>query len=117
MKFPVIELVDRYCIAVVKSIKTNNANVEEVDFYSKQMEETGIDKLHPLIRQLIEHHEYVWSMEDDFKKGQIDKKPLEEIGRMALTIRDQGYERIRLKNALAELVNDPVREIKNYANN
>jgi hypothetical protein len=117
MKFPVIELVDRYCIAVVKSGKTNNANVEEVDFYSKQMEETGITILHPLVQELIQHHEYVWSMEDDFKKGQIDKKSLEEIGRMALTIRDQGYERLRLKNALAELVNDPVREIKNYANN
>jgi hypothetical protein len=114
MKFPVIELVDRYTIAVVKGIKTNNANVEEVDFYSKQMEEIGISLLHPLVLELIEHHKYVWSMEDDFKKGQIDKKPLEEIGRMALTIRDQGHERQRLKNALAELYNDPVREIKKY---
>jgi hypothetical protein len=112
MKFPVIELVDRYCIAIVKSVKTNNANAEEVEFYSKQMDETGIDKLHPLVKQLIQHHEYVWSLEDDFKKGRIDIKPLEEIGRIAIAVRDQGHERVRLKNALAELLNDPVREVK-----
>jgi hypothetical protein len=117
MKFPVIELVDRYAIAVVKSIKTNHANAEEIEFYSKQLEETGISNLHPLIQELIKHHEYVWSLEDDFKKGRIDEKPLEEIGRIALAVRDQGHERVRIKNALAELLNDPVREIKNYANN
>jgi hypothetical protein len=114
MKFPVIELVDRYAIAVVKHTLTSGANIEEFNFYSDQMEETGIDKLHPLVQELIEHHKYVWSMEDDFKKGRIDSRPLEEIGRMAITVRDQGDNRQRLKNALAELFNDPVREIKNY---
>ena len=99
MKFPVIELVDRYAIAMVKSNKTSNANKEEVEFYSKQIEETGISKLHPLIQELIKHHEYVWSLEDDFKKGRIDEKPLEEIGRIALAVRDQGHERVRIKNA------------------
>jgi len=112
MKFPVIEIVDRYCIAIVKSINTNDANAEEVKFYSEQMDETGISKLHPLIRQLIQHHEYVWSLEDDFKKSKIDNLPLDEIGRRALHIRDVMKQRVILKNALAELVNDPVREIK-----
>lgn len=114
MKFPVIELVDRYAIAIVKSIKTDNANAAEVDFYGTQMEETGISKLHPLVQELIEHHKYVWSLEDDFKKGRIDSQPLEEIGRIAIAVRDQGHERQRIKNALAELANDPVREIKNH---
>jgi hypothetical protein len=112
MKFPVIEIVDRYCIAIVKSVKTNNANAEEVKFYSEQMHEAGIPKLHPLIQQLIQHHEYVWSLEDDFKKAKIDALPLEEIGQRALHIRDIGYIRLKLKNDLAELFNDPVREVK-----
>ena len=64
------------------------------------------------IIELIEHHSYVWSLEDDFKKAKIDALPLEEIGRRALYIRDIGYRRVDLKNALAEMVNDPVREIK-----
>lgn len=112
MKFPVIEIVDRYCIAIVKSAKTNDANAEELDFYSKQMDEVGIDKLHPLVHQLVQHHEYVWSLEDDFKKCRIDSLPLEEVGQRALHIRDVGFKRMELKNALAELYNDPVREIK-----
>ena len=114
MKFPTIELVDRYCIAIVKSTKTNNANSEEVEFYKQQIKEIGLDPTHPLIEQLIQHHDYVWSLEDDFKKCRIDSLPLDEIGQRALHIRDVGFERVRLKNALAELVGDPVIEVKQY---
>ena len=42
MKFPIIELVDRYCIAIVKSRKTNNANAEEVFFYIDQLKNINI---------------------------------------------------------------------------
>ena len=51
-------------------------------------------------------------MENDFKQAKIDSVPLEEIGRRALHIRDLGYQRVELKNTLAELLGDPVREIK-----
>jgi hypothetical protein len=114
MKFPVIELVDRYAIAVVKHSMTAGANTEEFKFYFEQLQTAGIDHAHELITELVRHHEYVWSMEDQFKKGQIDSRPLEEIARLALAIRDQGHERVRIKNSLAELFDDPVREIKNY---
>ena len=112
MKFPVIEIVDRYAIAVVKHEKTNGANQEELDFYLDQITEVDIDPLDPKLVELIEHHRYVWSLEDDFKKAKIDNLPLEEIGRRALYIRDIGYRRVDLKNDFAELLNDPVREIK-----
>jgi hypothetical protein len=112
MKFPVIEIVDRYAIAVVKHEKTNGANQEELDFYLEQMKEANIDPSDVKVIELIEYHSYVWSLEDDFKKAKIDALPLEEIGRRALYIRDIGYRRVDLKNALADMVNDPVREIK-----
>ena len=112
MKFPIIEIVDRYAIAVVKHEKTNGANQEELDFYTAQIDQTCIGLTDPKLIELIEHHSYVWSLEDDFKKAKIDALPLEEIGRRALYIRDIGYKRVTLKNALAELFNDPVREIK-----
>ena len=112
MKFPVIEIVDRYAISVVKHEKTNGANQEELNFYLDQINEVGIDPLDPKLVELIEHHRYVWSLEDDFKKAKIDNLPLEEIGRRALYIRDIGYRRVDLKNDFAELLNDPVREIK-----
>jgi len=112
MKFPVIEIVDRYAIAVVKHDKTKGANQEELDFYLDQMKATNINPQHHFVKELIDHHAYVWSLEDDFKKCRIDSLPLEEIGRRALHIRDVGFKRVELKNALAELANDPVREVK-----
>ena len=112
MKFHVIEIVDRYTIDVVKHEKTNGANQEELDFYLEQMKQANINPSDIKVIELIEHHSYVWSLEDDFKKAKIDALPLEEIGRRALYIRDIGYRRVDLKNALAEMVNDPVREIK-----
>lgn len=112
MKFPVIELVDRYAIAVVKYEKTNGANSEELDFYSDQMKEIDIDINHSLIFDLIIHHKKVWALEDDFKKGRIDSKPLDEIGRIAIAVRDMGYERMQIRNSIATLLNDPIKEIK-----
>ena len=47
MKFPVIEIVDRYAIAVVKHEKTNGDNQEELNFYLDQINEVGIDLLDP----------------------------------------------------------------------
>ncbi len=112
MKFPIIEIVDRYAIAVVKYKRTQAANQEELEFYQKQMIEANINPQHQLVLDLIDHHEYVWNLEDDFKKCRIDNLPLEEIGRRALHIRDVGFKRVELKNALADLAGDPVREIK-----
>ena len=112
MKFPVIEIVDRYAIAVVKHTKTQGANQEELDFYLKQMKKANINPQHNLVLELIKHHEYVWSLEDDFKKCRIDSLPLDEIGRRALHIRDVGLKRVELKNTLAMLAGDPVREVK-----
>lgn len=112
MKFPVIEIVDRYAIAVVKHEKTQGANSQELAFYLAQMENANINPCHQLVVDLIAHHAYVWSLEDEFKKGRIDNLPLEEIGRRALHIRDVGHIRTKLKNAIAELAGDSVREIK-----
>ena len=113
MQFPVIEIVDRYAISVVKYEKTNGANREELDFYLAQMSLANIDPLDEKILELIKHHLYVWSLEDDFKKAKVDDLPLDEIGRRALHIRDVCYKRVELKNAIAESINiDLVREIK-----
>ena len=113
MQFPVIEIVDRYAIAVVKHEKTNGANRAEVEFYLDQMQAINVNPFNVKVLDLIEHHSYVWNLEDDFKKGRIDGLPLEEIGRRALHIRDVGYKRQELKNALAEFVGtDDVREVK-----
>ena len=84
-----------------------------MDFYLEQLKSININPINNKIIELIEHHSYVWSLEDDFKKGRIDQLPLDEIGRRAIHIRDIGYKRQDLKNALAEFIDiDNVREIK-----
>ena len=112
MQFPVIEIVDRYAIAVVKHERTNGANREELDFYLAQMSLANINLFNEKVLELIEHHIYVWSLEDDFKKCRIDGTDLAEVGRRALEIRDYNNLRVELKNTVAEKLNDPVREIK-----
>lgn len=114
MKFPVIELVDRYCIAALKYDKTNGANREEFRFYEAQIAELDRAKIQPSLDELYEIHSRIWSMEDDFKKCRIDGAPLEEIGRRALEIRDLNNHRVDTKNKIAEIVGDAVREIKQY---
>lgn len=107
-----MELVDRYTIAQVKYARTGGANQAELDFYEQQMR--GIDT--SLIREELQAfkilHDKIWNLEDDFKKCRIDGTDLAEVGRRALEIRDYNNFRVNLKNAVAEKLNDSVREIK-----
>jgi hypothetical protein len=57
-------------------------------------------------------HNKIWELEDDFKKCRIDGTDLAEVGRRALEIRDYNNSRAVLKNTIAKILNDPVREIK-----
>ncbi len=112
-KFPLIELVDRYTIAQVKHQRTNGANQEELDFYQAQFEEFDFEKISVWLTALVDLHNSIWDLEDDFKKCKLDNVDLAEIGRRALEIRDFNNLRIQMKNHMAKLLDDPVREIKN----
>lgn len=111
-RFPIMELVDRYTIAQVKYDRTNGANQAELDFYEQQM--SAIDKtvIWSELQAFKILHDKIWSLEDDFKKYRIDGTDLLEVGRRALEIRDYNQFRAKLKNTVAEKLNDPVREIK-----
>ena len=111
-KFPVIELVDRYTIAQVKHERTAGANQAELDFYEHQL--TSIDRaaIHHELIELTVLHNKIWNLEDDFKKCRIDGTNFAEIGRRALEIRDYNNQRVIIKNKIAEILNDPVIEIK-----
>lgn len=111
-KFPVMELVDRYTIAQVKYNRTGGANQAELDFYEQQMLAIDKNAIWNELQALKILHDKVWSLEDDFKKCRIDGTDLAEIGRRAMEIRDYNNFRVTLKNAVAEKLNDQVREIK-----
>lgn len=114
MKFPVIEIVDRYTIALIKFEKTRGANREELEFYLSQIEELDVEKIDEQLRELANVHRQIWDMEDDFKKCREGDYTLEEIGLRSLAIRDLNNHRVELKNNMASAVNDAVREIKRY---
>lgn len=107
-----MELVDRYVIAQVKYDRTGGENQAELDFYEQQM--NSIDKtiIWDELQAFKILHNKIWNLEDDFKKCRIDGTDLAEVGRRALEIRDYNQFRVKLKNAVAEKLNDTVREIK-----
>lgn len=111
-KFPVIELVDRYCIAKLKFAKLGT-NKEELDFYTDQLKNIDFELIKEELDRLYDVHARVWELEDDFKKYRVEKMyDLAEVGRRALATRDILEERYTLKNIMAEKLNDPVREFK-----
>jgi len=113
-KFPIIELVDRYCIAKLKFEKLGN-NKPELDFYTDQLSQIGIDNIQEELIQLTDIHRRIWSMEDDFKKYTVELQySLEEVGRRAIEIRNINGERYIIKNRIADKLNDPIKEIKSY---
>jgi hypothetical protein len=113
-KFPVIELVDRYCIAKLKFAKLGD-NKEELDFYTDQLKELNLNLIKEDLDKLYDVHARVWELEDDFKKYTVEHKySLEEVGRRDIHVRNILNERYILKNRMAELLNDSVREIKKY---
>jgi hypothetical protein len=119
-KFPVIELVDRYCIAKLKFNKLGN-NKEELDFYTDQIKELELELIKEELDRLYEVHRQVWEVEDDFKKHRVDKQfDLAEIGRRALYVRDIMEERYVLKNIMAEplyqsLIFSPNRQLYHHS--
>jgi len=113
-KFPVIELVDRYCIAKLKFAKLGN-NKEELDFYTEQLHDIDFELIQEELDQLYKVHAEVWDLEDDFKKFRVEHMyDLAEVGRRALHVRDVMHQRYDLKNRMADKLNDPVKEMKKY---
>lgn len=113
-KFPIIELVDRYCIAKLKYNKLGT-NQPELDFYSDQVKTLDLESIKDDLDELYTIHAQIWEMEDDFKKGVVEHKyPLEEIGRRAIAVRDINSKRYDIKNRISDKLNDPIKEIKKY---
>ena len=109
--FPVIELFDRLAIAEVKFKKTR-ANEQELIWYQKQVQDFDLTAVSNLYDDLKEIHQEIWALEAELKSGKEEELPLEEIGRRAIAIRNKNNKRIRIKNAMADLLGDSIQEIK-----
>lgn len=109
--FPISELVDRYCIAKLKLEKTGKNQIE-FQFYQSGLQHVDTDLINQEIRDLYNIHKEIWNLESLLKSGLEQKIALEEIGRRAIEIRNWNNKRIKIKNKIAEILSDPVTEIK-----
>ena len=110
-KFPIIELVDRLAIAEVKFQRTG-ANEEELAWYQNQAIHIDLSQIVNEYEDLKRIHNEIWNLEAELKSGREAELELAEIGRRAIAIRDHNNKRVALKNAIAEKLDCPVREIK-----
>ena len=109
--FPIVELIDRYAISMVKMQRTM-ANEAEYNFYNSQLENYSLDLIAEDLEKLITIHNEIWELEKELKSGTEHKLSLEEIGRRAIAIRNKNNERVKIKNKIAKILDCPVREIK-----
>ena len=110
-QFPIIELLDRLAIARVKHQRIGNNQVE-LDFYYTQAQHLDLSLVADKLINLQQIHNEIWELEKELKSGRESELPLDEIGRRAIKIRDWNNKRVAIKNAMAEKLSCPVREIK-----
>ena len=110
---PVLELIDRLCIARVKHERTNGANQVELDWYEDKLRQLPQSaELNFNVDAMTAIHNAIWELEWDLKSGVEQQLPLDEIGRRAIRIRDYNNKRISFKNSIESLLGHPVREFK-----
>jgi hypothetical protein len=116
---PVLELIDRLCIARIKHERTQGVNQAELDWYQERYQQL-IGTLDADQRAILDHniaeitviHNRIWDLEWQLKSGVEHLLPLDEIGRRAIAIRDWNNKRITYKNSIAALFSLEMREIK-----
>lgn len=110
---PVLELIDRLCIARVKHARTNGANQVELNWYEDKLKQLPQStELDEVIQAMTDIHHAIWDLEWQLKAGVEQMLSLQEIGRRAIAIRDFNNKRIAYKNSVAAILNHPVTEIK-----
>jgi len=110
---PVLELIDRLCIARVKHARTQGANQVELDWYEQRFRELPQSvELDADIQAMTDIHHAIWDLEWQLKSGVEQMLSLQEIGRRAISIRDFNNRRITYKNSIATILGHPVKEIK-----
>jgi len=110
---PVLELIDRLCIARVKHARTQGANQVELDWYEQSFQQLPQSaELDEAIQAMTDIHHAIWDLEWQLKSGVEQMLSMQEIGRRAIAIRDFNNRRIAYKNTVARLLAHPVTEIK-----
>ena len=117
MKMPLSEILDRYTITKLKSERTNEDVSEELRTYKREIDNPDYaeksNQIVSFIDKLYEINGQLWDTEGDIRKG--IEMPLEEIGRLALKVRDLNCKRNEIKAEIVDTFAEGFKEIKvNY---
>ena len=117
MKMPLSEILDRYTITKLKSERTNEDVSEELKTYKREIDNPDyVEKSNQIVSfidRLYEINGKLWNTEGGIRKG-VDM-PLEEIGRLALKVRDLNCKRNEIKGEVVDIFAEGFKEIKiNY---
>ena len=114
---PLSEILDRYTITKLKSERTNEDVSDELRTYKKEIANPDYversNQIISFIDRLYEINGELWDTEGDIRKGV--EMPLEEIGRLALKVRDLNCIRNEIKAEIVDTFSEGFKEIKiNY---
>ena len=117
MKMPLSEILDRYTITKLKSERTDENVSDELKTYKREIDNPNYaqrsNQIITFIDRLYEINGELWATEGDIRKG-VDM-PLEEIGRLALKVRDLNCQRNEIKAEIVDTFSEGFKEIKiNY---
>jgi predicted nucleic acid-binding Zn-ribbon protein len=113
MKMPISEILDRYTITKLKSERTTEDVKEELDSYRKEIDKYSDNRVNKYIKKLYDVNGRLWDTEGDIRKGK--KLTLEEVGKLALKVRDLNCERNGIKAEVVDEFSEGFKEIKiNY---
>jgi|TARA_Y100000310_G_C20543078_1_gene744268 hypothetical protein len=117
MKMPLSEILDRYTITKLKSERTDENVSEELKVYKNEIDNSNYTKKYNEILQFIDRlyeiNGKLWDTEGDIRNG-VDM-PLDEIGRLALKVRDLNCERNGIKAEVVDTFSEGFKELKiNY---
>ena len=111
MKMPTSEIIDRYTITLLKSERTDEDVSEELTAYKKEIPDG--DSVNTFIDRMYEINGKIWDTEGDIRRG-VDM-PLEDVGRLALIVRDLNQIRNGIKGEIVDEFSEGFKEIKvNY---
>mgnify|MGYP001271834449 CR=1 FL=1 len=115
MKMPISEIIDRFTITKLKSERTKENVDHELSCYMQEISSYQIN-LETYIERMYDINGKIWDTEGDIRKG--TNLPLEEIGKLALKVRDLNCERNAIKAEIVDEFSEGFKEIKiNYKKN
>ena len=117
MKMPLSEILDRYTITKLKSERTNEDVSDELQTYKREVENPDYSEKSSEIASFVDRlygiNGELWDTEKDIRKG-VDM-PLEEVGRLALKVRDLNRKRNEIKAEVVDTFSEGFKEIRiNY---